>query len=119
MRLTTIFVFCIIFLGTCSLKPDVDPTLEVPTVRFGSRALLGSTEETIFTTTEVPVSVPCITLKKVSVKQDKGGFLFTAFVEEDQQEKITKKGQEVDLLVVNYYGSSHGSRRILIIAKAK
>lgn len=74
-------------------------------------------KDATYTTDEAPITLPNCTLKKVSVQRNNENFRYTAFVEPDQADKITKKGQEVKIYEVQYYYSSTGNPQSLLIAK--
>ena len=75
-------------------------------------------ERNIYTTVEVPVSLPNCSLKKVSVQRNKELFMYTAFIEPDQAGKVTRKGQAVELYQLIYYYSSSTGKQSLILARA-
>lgn len=116
MRIT-IVVICLSFLCACSNEPYIDRTDQTLVVSKIENNIRFAPRGAIFTTDEAPVTIPNCTIKKVSVRRNDEDFKLLAFVDLDQTDKITKKGQRVTLYEVQYFFSSTGQRQSLILAR--
>lgn len=120
MRLA-IVVFCLslAFLCACSNEPYIDRTHRAIAVSSIDENEIAHVKGAIYTTDEAPITLPNCTLKKVSVQRNNESFRYLAFVEPNQVDKITRKGQQVKLYEIQYYFSSSGQPQSLLLARVE